>query len=113
MKDAQLNNGNYRSNEFKNLKDFLDYYFIIPKSSIYKMNDEEKRIIQKYRVYFISEEEPKSQMFFVKKVKKKRFNPKQVQIIKKEHEKGSSYRFLANKYKCSTKTIYEIISGKY
>lgn len=113
MKDAKLESGNYKGDEFKNLKDFLDYYFVIPKSSIEKMSDKEKKIIQKYRVYFTSDEEPKSQMFFVKKVKKKRFNQEQVEIIKKEHENGSSYRFLSNKYKCSTKTIYEIISGKY
>lgn len=46
--------------------------------------------------------------------KKKRFNEEQVQQIKKDlEENGLSIRKAATKYKCSTRTIQDIIKNIY
>lgn len=45
--------------------------------------------------------------------KPKKFNDNYVKIINQEHKNGLSYRILAKKYNCSTRTIYQILNDKY
>lgn len=46
-------------------------------------------------------------------VKPKRFGVDEVDKIKQDNKNGLSYRKLAKKYKCSTATIYSILSNRY
>lgn len=45
--------------------------------------------------------------------KPKRFKIDEVDKIKQDNKNGLSYRKLAEKYNCSTSTIYEILNNKY
>lgn len=102
----------FKSSDFDNLKDFLDYYYVIPKCQDY--TDDQLNFIDSKRVYFISDKEVKGITFFKKKTKKKRFSQDEVEEIRKEHfERGLSYKVLSNKYKCSKATLYEIFKGRY
>lgn len=111
FKNPKGDNG-FRSSDFENLKDFLDYYYIIPKCQDY--TDEQLEFINTKRIYFVSDEEVKGITFFKRKTKKKRFNQEEVKEIRKEHfENGLSYKTLSYKYKCSKATLYQILKGKY
>lgn len=106
------NEDGFKGFGFDNLKDFLDYYYIIPKCQNY--TDNELKFIDSKRVYFKCDKETKGCTFFKKKTKKKRFNQKEVEEIKKQHfEDGLSYKDLSFKYKCSKSTLYEIFKDKY
>lgn len=104
--------GNYKSSEFENLKDFLDYYYILPKCKDY--TDNELKFINNNRLYFKSNTEVKGIIFFKRKTKKKRFNDEDVKRIRKEYfEDGLSYKSLSYKYKCSKATLYKILKNMY
>lgn len=112
FKNPKKEDGLYKLDGFENLKDFLDYYMIIPKCKEFKK--EETQFLNENRVYFKSKEEIKGQIFFTKKIKQKKFNLKEVQEIKTQHKQNNiSYRKLAQIYKCSVATIYKILNDKY
>ncbi|EIA15597.1 hypothetical protein [Clostridium perfringens] len=70
--------------------------------------------LKEYDIPFYTFSEKIKKCYFVNRgVKKKRFSKEQCNIIKNQKESGMSYKELSYKYECSTRTIYQIIKGKY
>lgn len=73
-------------------------------------------LLDKYNIPYRFFSNALNECYFVrdgKGLKKKRFNDLQVQEIKELHSNGLSYRVLANKFNCSTRTIYLILNDLY
>lgn len=84
--------------------------------NVVMVSKEDIWLLQKHNIpYFTFSDESKKCLFIRdgKGKKKKRFNDLQVQEIKKLYSEGLSYRVLANKFNCSTRTIYLILKDLY
>ena len=73
-------------------------------------------LLNKHNIPYNNFSEEVKKCFFIrngKGNKPKKFNENLTKIINEEHKKGLSYRILARKYDCSTRTIYQILNNKY
>lgn len=96
---------------FKTEKEFLDHYYVVPKSN--NLPNELIELLEKHRVYYTSEEALVGYYCFTPKKKQKRFTEEDCNKIQDEYDSGLSYKRLSIKYKCSTSTLYKILKGKY
>lgn len=72
------------------------------------------KLLEQNHIPYETFSEEAQKCYFVKRgVKKKRFNPIQCNLIKHLKNDGASYRALAAKFNCSTRTIQDIVKGKY
>lgn len=89
-----------------NLKEIADRYVIVKKENINLLN-------QNNIPYEVFSDDIQKCSFVRRGVKKKRFGPLKCSYIKSLKSKGYSYRALAEKFNCSTRTIQDIVKDKY
>lgn len=81
---------------------------------IVMVNKEHLERLKKYDIPYIEFTEENKEYFLVRRgIKKKKFNKKLCNEIKKKRKQGKTYRKLAFEYDCSTRTISEILKDEY
>jgi hypothetical protein len=81
---------------------------------IVMVNKEYLEKLKECDIPYIEFTEENKEYFLVRRgVKKKKFNKKLCNEIKKKRKQGKTYRALAFEYDCSTRTISEILKDEY
>lgn len=89
-----------------NLKEFADRTVLVKKEYI--------NLLEQNNIPYDTFSEEVQKCYFVRRgVKKKRFGPVKCSYIIHLKNNGESYRSLAAKFNCSTRTIQDIVKGKY
>ena len=92
--------------EIKSIKDLDNKIVMVNKEHLERLKDND--------IPYIEFTEENKEYFLVKRgVKKKKFNKKLCNEIKKKRKQGATYRALAIEYDCSTRTISEILKNEY
>ncbi|MDU7069293.1 MAG: hypothetical protein E6343_15165 [Clostridium perfringens] len=92
--------------EVKSIKDLDNKMVMVNKEHLEKLKE--------YDIPYIEFTEENKEYFLVRRgVKKKKFNKKLCNEIKKKRKQGATYRALAIEYDCSTRTISEILKNEY
>lgn len=92
--------------EIKSIKELDKKIVMVNKEYLERLKD--------YDIPYIEFTEENKEYFLVRRgVKKKKFNKKLCNEIKKKRKQGKTYRALAIEYDCSTRTISEILKDEY